>query len=182
MITFLSGGSLVLIENFWYSIPSMYWVWGCEILSTYDVRVMSFTSKRSIHPGIICSASSYFSMLNLKLLNEVQPVDRVNFLALVTISICSPLLANKEASYGLRVQLIIYVRSTRLRPNPGIPARREHIEKHGRRNGRIREGTGKSKIPRKLVGSLAKRDAGSFINSLRPFPQNSGKYGKVGGD
>ena len=123
MITFLSGGSLVLIENFWYSIPSMYWVWGCEILSTYDVRVMSFTSKRSIHPGIICSACSYFSMLNLKLLNEVQPVDRVNFLALVTISICSPLLANKEGSYGLRVQLISHhLRALHKAPSkPGNP-------------------------------------------------------------
>ena len=114
----------------------------------------------------------------------MQPVNRVNFLALVTISICSwisPLPTNKEASYGLRVQHIIYVRAVlhKAPSNSGIPTRREHIEKLGRRHGRIREGTGKSKIPRKLVVSLVKRDAGSFINSLWPFPQNSSKCGKV---
>ena len=41
------------------------------------------------------------------------------------------------------------VHSTRLRSNPGIPARREHIEKHGGQRGREIE------IPRNLVVSLA---------------------------
>ena len=60
-------------------------------------------------------------------------------MAFVTISICSPLPTNKEASYGLRVQHIIYVRAV-LRLSPGIPAGREHIEKHGRRANEAAEG------------------------------------------
>ena len=142
---------------------------------------MSFTSKRSIHPGMICSACSYFSMLNLKLLNKCNPLTELIFWLWLQFPFAHHCSRTKKRAtdYAYSSSSMCALCSTRLRQNQGIPARREHIEKHGRRNGRIREGTGKSKIPRKLVGSLAKRDAGSFINSLWPFPQNSSKCGKV---